>query len=148
MTLTLEEVIEKQKKREAKADLRRRKQEAIQEHRKTRESVTAFKRDFKVLFSKFRILVKCSFDKYNDHDAVFTYKGEKWSIAFEEWHYEGRGADDYRTSGTHWALHKWCGGWHGDPHLIVDSNDIKEGKDYSNEVIRMLKSYKDEDHRY
>ena len=137
----LEKVIDKRKKRDAAASLRRRKVEARAENRKNRDEVSQFKKNFKVMFARFRKLTRCSFDKWNPRHAFFTYKGDKWSITYASWRMGGNSSDvdDYVTEGMHWALHHWCGGWHGDAHDIVDANEVKSGKDYSNRVITMLR---------
>jgi hypothetical protein len=134
----LEAVIERRTARAVSSDGQRRKLQAREEARKERKDEAEFRKNFKPMFARLRRLVKVTFDKWNSRTAKFTYKGEQYSVEFEKWHSEGYGVDGYDTNGTHWALHRWCGGWHGDAHGIVDSNELKPGKDYSGEVIRML----------
>src|SRR5208282_4242870 len=129
------------RRRETRADASARRSaraESRAEARRLAGETRAFRRDFGLLFAKFRRLAKCAFDRWNHRHATFAYKGGKYSIAFEKWLHEGSGVDGYDTSGTMWALHRWCGGWEGDPHNIVDGSEVKPGKDYSNEVVRLL----------
>jgi thioesterase domain-containing protein len=144
----LEKTIERREKREASASRRQLKAAALEERKQIRFEKAIFRKEFKTMFARFRRLTKCTFDKWHHRHVLFTYKDEQWSIAFEKWHSEGSGSDGYDMDGTHWALHKWCGGWEGRPHPIVDSMNVKHGKDYSEEVIRMLKESKDHPERF
>jgi hypothetical protein len=139
----LAKAVDKSTQREARKHQAGLKLAAREERNTIRRETAKFRKDFKVMFAKFRKLTKCVFDKWHHQHAIFTYKDDKWSIAFEHWHHEGIGWDGYDTNGTQWALHKWCGGWDGKPQCIVDSTQIKPGKDYSNEVIAMLRDYVD-----
>ena len=136
----LERLIDTRKKRAENSARRFSKAVARSAEAKARAEVAEFRQNFKLLFKKFRSLVPTTFDPYDHNHVTFTYKGQKYSIALDKWHYEGSRTDpdDYDENGTHWSLHLWMGGYAGMGHRIVGEQEVKPGKDYSNEVIRML----------
>jgi len=134
----LEEIIETKKKTEKDKQADNLKKISKQEETERKKKNKLFRKNFNLIFSKFKKLVKIKFDKYHDCHAVFYYKKAKFSIAFEKWKHEAYGVDGYDTSGEKWALHKWTGGWQGEGHTIVDITNIKPDKDYSDKVIDLL----------
>lgn len=136
--MSLEKIISEEHNRREEIERKRRIQISKTEALENRKKKIEFRKNFKLLFANFGKETKITFDKFNDHHAIFQYKGNKYSIAFESWFIEGTGVDGYDTSGFKWALHRWCGGWPGEGHRIVDLSQVDYKKDYSKKAIEIL----------